>query len=657
MAGTEKINVREFRVIKYGNIGKFVEAKIQREIIRVVKVCSRIAILASIRIHCQAMTYARENMDDHLETMFAGKFKSDAYFREHQLPNEPFSQLLQELQLINRNEDLRVCAQPIAYLAKEYDTNLENNVIHRHRRWLKVLIKCYCRQNGREEWNDAIVNNTLNFLCSIPPGDDDDAAAAYIPPVPQHDFIEFLFEHFHIDAAQQGYFADINETWSTHIPFFLKVQIYVHSWNERVKAERKNDKPDEESDNKMLKVFRIIPQHTFKRKHITLDKLFLVGILNLFRPYGTAYPPNHSFVELWSEAFDLLRLSRSQNERFAFIAKTNGEDLCLLFHKIQGNEQPKPMDTDSEIEKEINLEDLDLEHLADDYEMDVVDDDDGDNHEIFVGNPPPQLPILVDNPEILDHFNDGNFFEQIGGTDLGQRNLHATVLRVNGGPNHGEETIKKLTKHRYKQLIVGNSFEKQEKKLAGHFLKFDSATRQESERIHGEQPSSRSPNTVAYLAYKLSIMQRATQVYMSKKYTQMLFAKYQRKQTVHANIANDIANGKRTLLFMGSPPAHENSPIRGHVKAPLHKLFDVIKNHPLIWVVVIDEYLTTQLCSHCKLQLMFAHGGHTVHCPHCLAFGGQTITMDRDENAARNIMQNGEAALQTGAVPTEFRRR
>lgn len=144
---------------------------------------------------------------------------------------------------------------------------------------------------------------------------------------------------------------------------------------------------------------------------------------------------------------------------------------------------------------------------------------------------------------------------------------------------------------------------------------------------------------------------------MSKPYAEMMFSKFQRRQIALAEIANNIANGKRTLLFMGSPPVSQNSPIRGHIKAPLHALFNVVKCHPLISVVVLDEYLTTQLCAYCNQQLLFAHGGHTVHCQRCLASpNGQSRTFDRDINAARNIKQNGEAVLRNGKVPDAFRR-
>lgn len=150
----DELNVREFRVIPFGNIGKFVTPSVQDEIRKVAKICSRIAIYTSIHLHVQAMLYAREGMDGHLDAMFGGDggFKSQAYFREmHTCPDAPFSELARD---VNLNEpDTKACRQPLLYLAQEYDTNLKNNVVFRRRRWLRVLFICFCRSNALDEPN------------------------------------------------------------------------------------------------------------------------------------------------------------------------------------------------------------------------------------------------------------------------------------------------------------------------------------------------------------------------------------------------------------------------------------------------------------------------------------------------------------------------
>lgn len=661
----EEWDISEFRVIKYGNLSNFVSQEIQNEIRRVVKTSSRVAIFASIRIHTQAMEYARKDMDDHLNTMFTD-FNSDSYFRESfTCPDAPFSELFRNLNI--NEEDTTACGQTIAYLAREFDRNLKNNVVFRHRRWLKVLFVAYFRSNQRDDPSDKAIADTLDYLCYQPPNDSDsddgDAPTAAVP-VPDRDFIEFLQEQFHIDCSQAGYFGNILEKWSTHIPFFLKVQIFVHGYNvtcqtseaetESPPAKKKaktNAKKPKETSTQQLTVFRIIPIHTWSRKHVRFDRLSLLQILNTQRNYGDCYNDETQVETMWRENFNLSKLSTNQMQRFAYRAVTNGEDLCLLFYKkTTAADRIDDGESDSDASREMEIEQMESSEMAVDLEVDDDDDNDYVQGDFFIGKPPGLLPILCPDPETLNHFDSGSFFERKGALDLGQRNLYAAVYDENG-----RETTKILSQKTYKYMLCQDSFNEKHRKITGNFAKFDTATQEEIKEKYGELPSSRSPNALAFLQYKLTIAKRGTETYMSKAYTDWMFSKFQRRQIVLSKIANDIANGKRTLLFMGSPPVSENSPIRGHIKMPLHDLFHVLQNHPLIWVIVVDEYLTTQLCSYCDQQVIFAHGGHTVHCQRCLALpNGQSGTMDRDINAARNILRKGVSVLTYGRVGEAF---
>lgn len=39
------------------------------------------------------------------------------------------------------------------------------------------------------------------------------------------------------------------------------------------------------------------------------------------------------------------------------------------------------------------------------------------------------LLVLIDDPRILQNFDNGNYFDQVGGLNLGVQNLHPAVLR------------------------------------------------------------------------------------------------------------------------------------------------------------------------------------------------------------------------------------
>lgn len=67
-------------------------------------------------------------------------------------------------------------------------------------------------------------------------------------------------------------------------------------------------------------------------------------------------------------------------------------------------------------------------------------------------------------------------------------------------------------------------------------------------------------------------------------------------------MAKQLTNGKKTLFALGDAKFSSSSPIRGHVRSPLKKFTEVLKQHGD--VIEIDEYLTSQLCSHCFRRLV-----------------------------------------------------
>lgn len=87
-------------------------------------------------------------------------------------------------------------------------------------------------------------------------------------------------------------------------------------------------------------------------------------------------------------------------------------------------------------------------------------------------------------------------------------------------------------------MLCKNSFDEKHRKIVGNFSKFDTATQEAIKEKYGELISSQSPNVIAFLEYKLTIAKRGIEIYMSKAYTNMNFAKFQRRQMVLSKNAN-----------------------------------------------------------------------------------------------------------------------
>lgn len=150
-------------------------------------------------------------------------------------------------------------------------------------------------------------------------------------------------------------------------------------------------------------------------------------------------------------------------------------------------------------------------------------------------------------------------------------------------------------------------------------------------------------------------------------------------------MANQIANGEKSLVFMGRSPINANSPIRGYLRPPILALEHVLWNHPLVDLVYTDEYNTTKTCSRCHVnKVVIRPGTRNVFCAQCpgdpdfflpeprlyrTKFAGKWIpnrmvgqqenqlmsfSSDRDINAARNIKMLGIAKITGNPIPPAY---
>lgn len=283
---------KNYKAIKMGIQDIVKNRKFHRQLTQLVKQCSKIAILGALNIHTKAYTWTREGNDAMLNAMFGGKFFAEPYFREVYNKDGPLYQDLAQRGIINGLgiEILHGHGQVIYYLAQDYKVNFANNVIFRHQRWIKMVYTAYRRMHNMPDPDETEMSNAVKYLCFEPSTD----------VGPDVDFIQFLESQFGMHIDGQGFFENIKEDWSTFVPFFVKCQLYVYQWNklvdeqiaDAVAAADGNVLDDRvvEIQRRSLKLFTVIPQLSWKRKHITLDTRSLKQILNVNKAYGSKYP-------------------------------------------------------------------------------------------------------------------------------------------------------------------------------------------------------------------------------------------------------------------------------------------------------------------------------------------------------------------------------
>lgn len=113
--------------------------------------------------------------------------------------------------------------------------------------------------------------------------------------------------------------------------------------------------------------------------------------------------------------------------------------------------------------------------------------------------------------------------------------------------------------------------------------------------------------------------------------------------------AFSLPNDKRTLIIAGSYKLMPNCPIKGYRRASFRLL--VAKMRYYADVIIVDENLTTQLCSYCNTRMKISKKGHRfANCPQC------NKCWQTDVNAGLNVLENGIVWLRTGHLPNAFRR-
>jgi transposase len=166
-----------------------------------------------------------------------------------------------------------------------------------------------------------------------------------------------------------------------------------------------------------------------------------------------------------------------------------------------------------------------------------------------------------------------------------------------------------------------------------------------------------------YVDFCLKWLPEKTDVYLNKKIARLKFDKYIRCSSTLSNLIRDVfgvTKNKKVAIFYGHAETSSNSPMKGHIRVPGRALKKKLQNHPNVTLFIVNEYLTTKLCSK-DSTIMKAPpprkrgkefdlrrvGDKLVPKParpHRWRFCEQCSTLwNRDVNAAKNILQLGIA--------------
>lgn len=117
-------------------------------------------------------------------------------------------------------------------------------------------------------------------------------------------------------------------------------------------------------------------------------------------------------------------------------------------------------------------------------------------------------------------------------------------------------------------------------------------------------PSSRGIRWLDYIEHKLRMAPMGIPAHTKRYYARLAFDKYMEVNRTLDLLANDIAPvGKSAAIYAGAagdPPPNCPFKIKKHVRAPgTRRLLNSLKKRENIYVMRVDEYMTSQTCAKC----------------------------------------------------------
>lgn len=118
----------------------------------------------------------------------------------------------------------------------------------------------------------------------------------------------------------------------------------------------------------------------------------------------------------------------------------------------------------------------------------------------------------------------------------------------------------------------------------------------------GEMPSPKGTTWNAYFHHRLRMMADGIQTYTTRRYARLQLDKHIEWHRAIDKMANQLVCGMPAILFIGAGKWSPNSPIsiRKYVRVPgTHKLVAAIQKRGDCFVIMVDEWKTSQLCGRC----------------------------------------------------------
>lgn len=116
-------------------------------------------------------------------------------------------------------------------------------------------------------------------------------------------------------------------------------------------------------------------------------------------------------------------------------------------------------------------------------------------------------------------------------------------------------------------------------------------------------PSPKGKDTwKTYIKYRIEMMQKAMDVYATRKYSRTKLYHYMESNRASDNVAKELTKGKPAVAMVGGANISPSSPIgiRKCLRVPgTRKLINSFKKLGNVVVIFVDEYFTSQTCAKC----------------------------------------------------------
>lgn len=311
------------------------------------------------------------------------------------------------------------------------------------------------------------------------------------------------------------------------------MQLHINDFNQTV------------SDSLKVSSFVVVPQHSFHRMHMHIDKIVAGEVYNLTATRGYFLRKQMSKADIFQQCFNL----QDMQDTFSYAVKTNGVKLSLLMNVPTQQEIP--------------------DQFAD-YQR---------NH-------------------------DNNVYRRYVGIDAGgKKSEMCTIIDLDDGLD--KETFAYFEPRHYYEFIQHAQYMKKISKMTEPFTQTEANDQIRIESHFGQRPSKTSSEFILYIGHKLRMFKQGVATWMEKDISMLEFNQYQQKEAFLKQFCREIHQGKRTIVHIGENPIHRSSPVKGYPRVPLTELIRAMKDDPLIDVVIGDEFNTTQKCPCCFNQMQF----------------------------------------------------